>query len=80
MSGDGAEVMQGIAEVNDYEVGWQLFGESFGYMLQGLVNEAEGFVVTGVGEENVGGFVHIVADDGGKRLRENVEASACFGR
>ena len=61
LASDGAEVVEGVAEVDDHEVGGQSGGEAFGNMQQGLVYVAEGFVVPHVGEHHIGSMCQIGA-------------------
>ena len=53
MACDGAEVVEGVAEVDDYEVGGKTVGNTFAYMQQGLADMTEGVVVSHVGEHYI---------------------------
>ena len=53
LASDGAEVVEGVAEVDDYEVGGKTVGNTFAYMQQGLADMTEGVVVSHVGKHYI---------------------------
>ena len=79
LAGDGAEVVEGIAEVNDYEVGRKIVGESLGHLQQGLVDMSKGIVVPHVGEHHVWSLCEVGLDYFGQCCCEGAETVALFG-
>ena len=80
LASDGAEVVEGVAEVDDHKVGGQLVCKSLGHMQQRLFHMAEGIVVAHVGEHYIGGLRQVGLRCLGQCRREGVEARAFFSR
>ena len=75
-AGDGAEVVGGFAEVLRDEVGGKVGWEKIGYTVECVGGEAEGFVVTEVGDDDVGGGVATLFGECGQMCRQSVDAGA----
>ena len=54
LAGDGAEVVEGVAEVDGEEVGWEAVVEALEGSGEGLLDAEECVAMAGVGEEDVG--------------------------
>ena len=59
LSCDGTQIVEDVAEVDDYEVGGEMVTKTLSHMQQALFYMTKSLVVTGIGEHYVGSLCEV---------------------